>query len=239
MERGFFGFNPVVNKISKCSAWDKALYFFSNLNTAYDNVWFIEDDVFVPSVEAIVNIDDRHKDADIVSAENNINHTGELESWLWWQHVPKNVFPLPWACSMVCAVRLSKATLKAINHAISNNRANMARKRLINGVLFKCFSLMSRVRQIEYLERKKRYVQPRKFPFIEFVFHTIAIHNNLKVVAAKELSGIVWRREWSGSEMNKFYLYHPVKDKDKHKTLRLQIENQNMNPAQLEFVTPA
>ncbi len=41
---------------SIASAWDKALYYFSSVNTDYDNVWIVEEDVFVSLSETIPDI---------------------------------------------------------------------------------------------------------------------------------------------------------------------------------------
>lgn len=220
-EHGFYNLNPAIEKSSKCSAWDKAVYFFSTSETSHENVWFIEDDVFIPTHEAIINIDNKYSCADIISSKNVINYSGELESWVWWQFIPKNALPLPWASSMVCAVRLSKTALRATGDLIHNRRSAMHGDKLLmllNKFLFKfskkCLN-----------NWKIRYFQYRKFPFIEFLFHTVALHNNLKIVSAEELSGIIWRKEWTDSEMNNLGLYHPIKDKDSHQFLRLKMKS--------------
>jgi hypothetical protein len=213
---GFYGLNPEIKKPSNCSAWDKAVYFFSKEKTSYDNVWFIEDDVFIPALQTIVSIDRKYGDADLISASNTINTTGELLSWWWWQFIPKNVLPLPWAASMVCAVRISQLTLQHVGQLIQEQRAKMNDKRLLNQLLYGLFMLF--IPKIKW-----RYWQYRKYPFIEYLFHTVVIHQGLKVIKADELSGIVWRKEWTVSEMNVSGLYHPIKDKQLHHTLRLQM----------------
>ena len=58
--------------------------------------------------------------------------------------------------------------------------------------------------------------------FIEVLFITLAIKNNLSIVYPEELN-INYANIWDGldnSNINKSYIYHPIKDIDKHKILR-------------------
>src|SRR5262249_26824749 len=56
---GFVNLSPLITIKTQrnCIAWDKALYYFTRVNDSYRNVWFIEDDVFVPAVQTIVKMD--------------------------------------------------------------------------------------------------------------------------------------------------------------------------------------
>lgn len=187
-EAGFRRFNPMIIKTFECSAWDKALYYFSSVNTSYDNVWIIEEDVFISRPDTIPELDRKYGAADIISASNNVNDTGELDSWFWWRRIPVDALPLPWAWSMVCGVRLSRALLGAVKQFVARDE----------------------VRNAECLN-------------IEFVFHTLALHQGLKVVAAEELKGVVWRKDWPAEELVSEGFYHPIKDVDRHPVLRQQI----------------
>jgi len=168
--RGFFNFNPVIKKNSGCSAWDKGLYYFCRINTSHDNVWFIEDDVFVPLAETIFKIDQKYGKADIISKDNHVNELGLLTGWFWWTCVPRNFLPPPWAGSLVCAVRLSRRLFKVLDLFIE---ANTDKFRLANTAM----------KFVNFLRRGKKYL-PRKFFFIEYIFHTLALHNHLSVVTA-------------------------------------------------------
>jgi hypothetical protein len=172
---GFHGFNPVIQKGNGplVSAWDKALLYFCQQNRSYEHIWFIEDDVFVPNINLFKTIDTQYKNADLLSSENVINTTGELSSWPWWRMASQSNLPLPWAKSMVCALRVSERLLRLLNQHVSKN--------------------------------KDRY------KFIEYIFHTLAFHNQLSVEVVDNLSGIVWRRDWVKEELNSNTLYHPVK----------------------------
>ena len=54
----------------------------------------------------------------------------------------------------------------------------------------------------------------RPLLYLEYVFHTLALHAGLSVVVAEELAGIRYRREWTLEEMAADCLYHPVKELD-------------------------
>ena len=105
---GFHGFNPVIQKNNAplVSAWDKAIFYFCHQNRSYEHIWFLEDDVFVPDVNLFNIIDSQFEKADLLSSENVINTTGELRSWPWWEMASHSNLPLPWAKSMVCALRV-------------------------------------------------------------------------------------------------------------------------------------
>ena len=44
----------------KCTAWDKSIYYFSMKNLDYEHIWIIEDDVFLPNVNCISNMDKKY-----------------------------------------------------------------------------------------------------------------------------------------------------------------------------------
>jgi hypothetical protein len=209
----------VVQKRSRCSAWEKALYYFCCRDLSHDNVWFIEDDVFVPNHEIILTVDRKYGKADIISADNVVNKYGVLddsgvlddqERWFWWGLVPKTILRPPWAKSMVCTVRLSRKILTALGSLIRSNKNKL---RFINAVRA----------VVDLLRQKSSW---RKKFFIEYTFHTLALHNQLSVIKAQELSGVVWRKEWDVSEMNSGTIYHPLKDRDLHNRYR-KILNQD------------
>jgi hypothetical protein len=57
-----------------------------------------------------------------------------------------------------------------------------------------------------------RYVKKNnQLLFIEFLFHTLALHKNLNIKSIHELRGIEYNKKWSTSEFEPDSLYHPVK----------------------------
>jgi hypothetical protein len=207
---GFFNFNAMFRKRSGCSAWDKALYYFCSRDLSHDNVWLIEDDVFIPHHEIILAMDRKYGNADIISADNIVNKYGVLDDqdgWPWWRLVPKAILPPPWARSMVCAVRLSRKMLTALRTFILSHTDTL---RFTNSVI-------AAIKVAGLLRQKSLW---RKRLYIEYIFHTLALHNQLSVITAQELSGVVYRKEWNVSKMNSGTIYHPLKDRDLHTSYR-------------------
>jgi hypothetical protein len=114
---------------------------------------------------------------------------------------------------MVTAVRLSRKILTAFDSLI---RLNNNKLRLQNLVM-----------KVVDLLRGRQKPWFWKFFFIEYTFHTLALHNQLSVIKAQELSGVVWRKEWDVSEMNSGTIYHPLKHRELHNQYR-KILNQEL-----------
>ena len=115
----------LIEKKNGCCAWDKALFFFSRVNVSHENVWFIEDDVFVPRPSVISKIDQTHQKADVVSTDFHIKQVGEEDKWYWWKYVPSQLVPEPWAHSMVCAIRLSRGMLNIFDYFVQRNKMTL------------------------------------------------------------------------------------------------------------------
>lgn len=153
------------------SSRDKALYYFCKNNIKYDFIWFIEEDVFVPSITTIEDINNKYKSVDLLCSGNEITHH-KCNDW-HWEHVNKQIkLNPPYSKSMICAIRCSKRLLKCIN---------------------------------DYAEKYNNLFMD------EVLFPTIAIHNNLSIMNPKELSTILWNKEWSKIDIDKNNLYHPIK----------------------------
>jgi len=103
-------------------AWDRALYYFTNVKTDYDNVWFFEDDVFFYDENTLLNIDEKPEycKSDILCKEKNPEpKEGE---WNWfWPAVHIN-FPGPYFHSPICAVRMSKKMLYHLDEYVQKNK---------------------------------------------------------------------------------------------------------------------
>jgi hypothetical protein len=187
VSNGYTKFAIMPNSNKKVFSWDKAIYFFCCVSRGYENVWFIEDDVFIPNEKIIQIIDKKYLYADILSSDCIVNDTGEKDSWAWWQCVPDNI-ELPWAHSMVCAIRISNLLLSIIADYV-----------------------------IQSLDNKER------IKYIEFIFHTLALKNNLNINKIQELQKIYFRKEWSYEDLDVNHLFHPVKAFDSHPEWRQRL----------------
>ena len=109
---GFCKLN-LVDWIKKdITAWEKALYYFCKIEVEHEYVWFIEDDVFIPSVDLIAEIDAKHPDADLLCKQ----HFSKVESpsWSGWKMSEHTMIEGPYYQSICCAVRISRRLLSAI-----------------------------------------------------------------------------------------------------------------------------
>jgi hypothetical protein len=109
---GFFN-RPVAG-------WDKAVYYFSHVNTSYDYVWFVEDDIFLNSEKTLLDIDYKYKDSDLLSNTYGENQFGTSREW-HWPRIRINT-PPPWYCAMVCSIRTSKGLLACIKEYANKHK---------------------------------------------------------------------------------------------------------------------
>jgi len=92
-------------------AWDKALFYFSTVNTSYNFVWFVEEDVLVPTVKTLPNIDSKYGSEDLLVKQNDDYET--IPAWPHWKEANSKI-EMKYRASMVCAVRVSDRLLRCI-----------------------------------------------------------------------------------------------------------------------------
>lgn len=131
IERGF-----IHLPFPEVTAWDKALYYFCNLNINYDHVWFIEDDCFFidPALFEIIN--SKYPNIDLLVKENNLNF--EKTRWCW-----NHVYPFlsePTAFSFIQTCRLSRNLLRLVN-----NFAKKFKRLVIIETLFNSLAMQNRL----------------------------------------------------------------------------------------------
>jgi hypothetical protein len=117
------GFQNTHSRIKGSTSREKALYYFYKNNINYDYIWFIEEDVFIPTIETIKNIDIKYPDNDLLIRDHEICHK-KRSDWHWnlvnRQLSGKIKLPYAWAKGAgICAIRCSKKMLECIfNHAL-------------------------------------------------------------------------------------------------------------------------
>lgn len=109
-KNGFINMNFTINKI--ISGWEKAIYYFSSINTKYNKIWFFEDDVFFYNEQTLLNIDFKYNDSDLLSTYCGENTSGHKNNWHWSKIDIK--FTPPYYYAMVCCVRMSEYLLSKI-----------------------------------------------------------------------------------------------------------------------------
>lgn len=205
-------YNSNNNIRNKVSSRDKAFYYFNKINhTNYKHIWFIEEDVFIPTTTTINDIDEKYPDGDYMSNSyfivdnditnlknfNNINKNCKFvqynetfnffDSYGFKNFNLKKYFKFPWLKGMSAAIRVSKKFLKCID-----------------------------IFAIKY----------KMLIYDEILYPTLSLHNNLVQINPIELSPIVFRSEcsdidkiinhlyfyWNYNDIRNDYLYHPIKD---------------------------
>jgi hypothetical protein len=96
----------------KITGWSKAIYYFSSVNTNYNNVWFFEDDVFFYNEKTLIRIDSKYDNSDLLSTSYDENIYGHKNFWLWSNINIK--FAPPYYKAMICSIRCSKQLLSKI-----------------------------------------------------------------------------------------------------------------------------
>ncbi len=97
-------------------ALDKALYYFCELENVHEYVWLIEDDVFIPSVEAMIKLDRKCGPNDLCTTSHKCK-TDDVMDW-HWPHITEEIgehLNKPWFYSMSCAIRISRYLLTTIS----------------------------------------------------------------------------------------------------------------------------
>jgi hypothetical protein len=219
-------FNSNNNIRDQVSSRDKAFYYFNKINhTDYKHIWFIEEDVFIPTTTTISNIDDKYPDCDYMSnsyfiVDNDINNLDNFnnvnkelpfvkysenvfqESWAFNDFNLGKYYGFPWLKGMTCAIRVSNNFLKHID----------------------IFAIKHKTLIID-----------------EVLYLTLSVHNNLSIINPIELSPIVYRCDfnsnpifginmdkitnffyWNLNDIREDYLFHPIKDLKYQNQLRLE-----------------
>lgn len=130
---GFKGSLFKKNNIA-CSR-DKALYYFSHKVTNYDYIWLIEEDVFIPNIETIFNIDHKYIDNsyDLLVSKHDIYNIKQ-HNWLWSYVYNQTNIGVPYACAMICAIRCSKELLMCISKYAKENKSLFLDEALFNTI---------------------------------------------------------------------------------------------------------
>jgi len=112
---GFKG--SVIYFSNQACSRDKALFYFCSNFMPYERVWFIEEDVFIPTADTLSEIDNKYPSGDLLAPSHFIfkKQTFFQKNTWYWNHIHKQTkLNYPFAASMICAIRVSKKLLYAI-----------------------------------------------------------------------------------------------------------------------------
>jgi len=91
--------------------WDKVFYYFSNVDTGFKNIWFIEEDVFIPRFNILRELDNKYENEDLLCKQDIAEATDNL-TWHWGR--ARGNIPKPWFRSLLCCHRQSNRLLQRI-----------------------------------------------------------------------------------------------------------------------------
>jgi len=113
------GFKDTVSYCpNKACSRDKALYYFVKNKIDYKYIWFIEDDVFIPTVNTISDIDKKYE-CDLLCSpiEEKVESEKEMmkSKWCHWKKKGSKIkLNFPWVHGMICAIRVSRNMIDCI-----------------------------------------------------------------------------------------------------------------------------
>jgi hypothetical protein len=137
-----YGFNHAnrcayLQYFPEVTAWDKALYYFTTINTNYQYIWFIEDDCFFMSELTIVNIDNKYKDEDLLTKSHKLENSGANIDWIWSNMNNMTHLKKPYAISFIQACRLSSNLLAFIKKYANENKKLFVIEAMFNTIALK------------------------------------------------------------------------------------------------------
>jgi hypothetical protein len=118
---GFTNLSSAISPLQKVNSWDKACYYFSKINTDYDNVWLIEDDVYFYSENTLLDIDAQFTMSDLLTNRCTPKSDDMNSAWHWhWCLFSINLCE-PHFRAMVCAARVSRKLFAFVDKYASEN----------------------------------------------------------------------------------------------------------------------
>jgi len=107
-------------QMNEIIAWDRALYYFCWVKPHFENVWFLEDDVFIYDEETVENLDAKYPESDLLCRD--MTPEPSEGQWDWFWPCVSLPFQNPYFRSMICAVRMSQTMLQRLSEYIANYR---------------------------------------------------------------------------------------------------------------------
>jgi hypothetical protein len=195
-EAGITNINALNFQI-KITAWEKAVYYFLIVNKNYNNIWFIEDDVFFYDEDVISNIDKKYTEEDLLTNTLTEVLNPNIDGW-HWDHL-KIEYPPIYGRAMSCAARVSSRLLSKILEY-----ANEYKSLYFIEALFATTCVKN---------KEFKHSTPEELKTIDFRYYKPNVdHNN-------------WEEEMIKERKNN--LFHPVKNLELHSIFRNNLNIKN------------
>ena len=186
----------------KSMALDKSLYYFSKYNN-FDDYWFLEEDVFIPSVKTIPYLDKKYEKGDLLVSGYSEKKDDNFD-WHWPLMVRNN---------------RNKSRKKRLE------KASESKDYYFEKPWYNSWCPVMRISS-ELLNEVKKFAKENKtLTFMEFFFATLAKKNNLEIVEVKEFKlRLEYPRDkkslFKFNEISWKNLYSQIKDQETQKEFR-------------------
>ena len=107
----------IYYNLPKSISWDKALYIFCEFELEFDNIWFMEDDVFFKNEYTILNIDNKYNKSDLLTKEWLEDYKYD-KNYSVWEYIKLKGFSEPYYLTEIACCRLSKKFLNHIKYYV-------------------------------------------------------------------------------------------------------------------------
>jgi hypothetical protein len=215
--------NSVLYFKDQACSRDKALYYFCKNDIDYKYIWFIEEDVFLPTSNIILDLDNKYPDCDLLCRQHrkvSLENYKPLKQIIYHNNLfkkfkmdnPKvpfgelikniNIGQIDYTVGMISAIRMSKNLMNVINDFVSQYNT-----------LF----------------------------IDEVMFTTLSYKYNLSIITPTEFNTILFNKTWTINDIDFNNLYHPIKDINKQYQYRkkynteLKIKLQNESKTELNI----
>ena len=158
------GFKNTHAQIKRAVSRDKALFFFYKMKINYDFIWFIEEDVFVPTIDTIKAIDTKYTNEDLLIRSHEIINKKSTD-WFWWKKVHKqleNIIDMPYAWAKgagISAIRCSKTLVDYIGEHAIKHKSLFLDEVLFNIIAHKNNLLVKDIDELKTITWKKEWKQ--------------------------------------------------------------------------------
>lgn len=141
---------------------DKALYYFTKKETNYNQIWFLEEDVFVPTTQTLHKIDLKYPTSDILCRRNRIIQSFDNCNWFGWKLLQQQstIVP-PVAGSLVCAVRVSRDFMIKLEKYADANKTLFFCETLFNTIALKNNLQVDTPIELENIHFERSYIPPK------------------------------------------------------------------------------
>jgi len=175
--------------------WDKALYYFCIENIKYSHVWFIEDDVLVPTINTIPNVDMKYGGIPDLLSANNYKEP-EYTKWDHWDKVNKYLSE-PRFCSMVCSTRISQRLLQKIRKFIHLNMRSTFTEAMFITLAYHSGYVISTIPELATITWRDTFYL--KDIVKENLYHPV------KLISAQKVFHIIFERNLDMSHFGRIY----------------------------------